>query len=137
MASVVVIEQDEHLRNFLKVVLERRGHEVLLFANPSVCPLMQGDAQCRKDSPCADILIVDYQTSCLNAADFVEEQFLKGCKASPKNKSILIDPLQADLYKKAQDLGCALFHKPFKLGEMYAWLEACEKRLQLVECTNP
>lgn len=125
----IIIESDPSLRHLLTLIAQRRGHEVMAFADPGGCTLFAGPGEtCTQKNPCCDILIIDYELPFLNGMEVVERQLRGGCWAKVENKAC-IDIGDEKITARAKTLGCAVFAKPFSVQAIDAWLAACEMRV--------
>lgn len=131
--KILVFDPDQSLRELLRLYLAGHGHEVLAFKDPTVCPLYmkQHDERCRcpKDAPCGDVIIVDDQLPHLSALDFFKLQRRRGCKALDANKAVMSVRMTSALAAAIAEFGCHHIVKPFRLGEIKQWVEACRARL--------
>lgn len=127
----IILESDNRLRNLLSVLLESRGHEVLAYAYPVMCPLYHQPAcDCPQESPCVDILIADNDMKIMSGLEFVHLQMERGCKGMARNKMILSAQLTEEQKLEADRLGCTMAEKPFRIPEFFSWVAECESRLR-------
>ena len=129
---ILVIEDDQSLANFLKIALTQKGHNVLIFSDPTACPqYLNHESLCSKETPCADVIISDYMLSNRSGLDFYKIQRKHGCKALDANKALITGAaITNEIKKDMEELGCHFIKKPFKVAEVTEWVDACEKRLQ-------
>lgn len=129
MALRVVIFEDERVtREILSRLISSRGHEVLCFPDPSCCPLYSGTAcSCTEEEACADILITDNQMPVMSGLQFIRRQYERGCKGIVNNKAVVSGYLSPEELEQIRNMGCKVFSKPVKWGEMLLWLEECEE----------
>jgi CheY-like chemotaxis protein len=118
----LVFEDEDGLREIVVRILERRGYEVVAFKDPAQCPLFRG-GMCY--SSCADVLITDLRMPNMSGLEFLEHQFKHGCKI--KNVALMSGAWSDGEARRATDLGCRVFNKPFSVKEIDAWLAECEK----------
>ncbi|MFH0953607.1 MAG: response regulator [Verrucomicrobiota bacterium] len=118
----LVFEDDEYTRFLLVTLLKRRGYEVIPFEDPSQCPLEEGRV-CY--AACADVLISDLRMPRMTGLEFLERQKKRGCPIA--NTALVSGAWSYAELTRAEELGCQVFHKPFNLSEVNAWLAACEQ----------
>lgn len=63
----------------------------------------------------------------ISGLDFIDAQVRKGCKI--ENIAIMSGAWSDSSLKRARDLGCAVFEKPFTLAALKGWLDKCEERM--------
>ena len=73
---IVVIDDEACIREPFKWHLEERGHKVTTLDSPIGCDVFDGH-ECTKDTPCGDVLFIDYFLAGGNALDFVEKMTAK------------------------------------------------------------
>jgi CheY-like chemotaxis protein len=127
---VNIVDDDVNNLKILRLIMTQRDYEVSTFDRPVVCPIYDAQQdQCIK--PCADIIITDYQMPQMTGIEMLLQQAQMGCKVDRRNKILM----SADTYnikeKIIEELGCAFFSKPIKFGDFFAWLDDCEKRIDL------
>jgi CheY-like chemotaxis protein len=127
---VVIFDDESEIRLFLTRVLQRRGYEIHAYSQPLECPsYLVNDCACKRNQPCADILITDLHMPEMSGLDFLEHQFANGCHCEPRNKAIISGNLSDDDRERARKMGCQVFDKPLELPIFLNWLDACEARL--------
>ena len=129
--KILVIEDDQSLANLLKIALTQKGHEVLIYSDPTACPVYIDHASlCARETPCADVIISDYILPNMSGLDFYKIQRGRGCKALDQNKALITGSAITDEIKKdMEELGCHFIKKPFTIAEVIQWVDTCEKRL--------
>lgn len=99
-----------------------------MYPDPSLCPLQHShDCQCEGKERCADIVITDIDMPNISGLDFIESQVRKGCKI--QHIAIMSGAWSQLSMKRAKDLGCSVFEKPFRLSVLTEWLDKCEERM--------
>ena len=62
--KIMVLEQDQVLRELLRTYFSAYGHDVLSFPDPKACPLygkrLDEQCFCSNESPCADVVLADF-----------------------------------------------------------------------------
>lgn len=124
----IVIDDDEACRLLLVQMLKRRGYEVFSLPSPEACPVFKdSECTCPKDAACGDFLLTDNQMPGITGLEFVARQVQAGCKGDVSNKAVLSGTWSQEELWQAQQLGCKVFDKPYRTGEIEAWLDAREK----------
>ncbi len=128
---VNIFDDDVNILKFLKELLSMRDYEVVTFDRPVVCPLYGAQAdECLNSKPCADIIITDYQMPKMTGVEMLRLQAQRGCKVNVRNKAVISgDPNSKG--KMIEGVAGAFFIKPFKISELFAWLDTCEKCIDL------
>jgi DNA-binding response OmpR family regulator len=129
---VNIFDDDVYHLKMLKLFMSQRDYEILTFDRPVVCPISGTRSdKCDTLKPCADIIITDYQMSEMTGLEMLLHQAQNGCKVDIRNKIVMSADLDNKGQKMLQGLGCTFFRKPFKLEELSACLDDCEKRVDL------
>jgi CheY-like chemotaxis protein len=128
---VNVFDDDVHNLKLLELFMTQRGYEVMTFDRPVNCSLYDGQPECNNSKPCADIIITDHQMPRMTGLEMLLLHKQRGCKTDIRNKALISgDPYSIDM-RLVEELGCSFFSKPLRLGEFFAWLDECEKRVDL------
>ena len=124
----LVFDDNRMIRGLLWHALDRRGCEVLAFADPASSPLhLAATCACSATETCADLIIADLQMPNVSGPDFVAAQKAKGCRCQ---HFALVSGAWTDAdRRRARELGCKVFAKPFHLGDIYAWLDEVAESL--------
>ncbi|NJC88574.1 MAG: response regulator [Desulfuromonas sp.] len=130
--KILVFDPEHSLRELLRTYLNRQGHEVHAFRDPTVCPLYRNllDEQCccPQERPCADAVLIDIGMPNIDALDFLRLQRRRGCKALDANKAVMSASMTKPLEEAIETFGCHHIKKPFRLEEIKGWLEECAAR---------
>ncbi len=129
---VNIFDDDVYNLKMLKTIMSQRDYEVLTFDSPAVCPIYNAHTEeCPYVNPCADIIITDYQMPHMTGLELLLQQAQRGCRIDRRNKALMsADPYSIKM-KMLEELGCAFFSKPLQFAEFFAWLDDCEKRVDL------
>lgn len=131
--KILVFDTENSLRELLRVFLSHQGHEVQIFRDPSVCPvyqnLMNEQCSCPREQPCADVVIMDIDMPNLSALEFLRLQRKRGCRMLDANKAVMSSSQSSVVHRAMAEFGCHHIPKPFLLGEIKRWVEACAERL--------
>ncbi len=129
---VIVYEDEKVLQDFYTTFLTSLNYEVVVFPEPTICPLYSGKSDaCTNIHPCADALITDFFMPRMNGVELIQAQAKRGCKLTPRNKALASGDIDKTLLQPILQLGCAYFQKPFPLSELVDWLAVCEKRIDI------
>jgi CheY-like chemotaxis protein len=132
---IIIFEDDSALASLLKHVLMQKGHDVLVFPDPTACPVYTvHETVCQRKTPCADVIISDHMMPNMSGIDFFKLQRKRGCKALDANKALITGAAISDYMKHAVDeLGCHFIKKPFKVAKIVEWVGECAERVRLAE----
>lgn len=129
--KILVIDDEECIRDTYRWHLEELGHEVLTAPEPMMCDVYNGH-DCQKTHSCADLLIIDFNMPRVTGLEFIEMLSMRGCKSLSSNKVIISgDTTSIDMVKVKQ-LGCQVLQKPVPLDRLEEIVRDAEKRL----CSN-
>ena len=124
----ILCEDNESVREILNFILLERGHEVFSYKDAGDCPLSTSpECKCNHENPCADLIISDVSMPKVNGLEFIQKLKNNGCRI--KNIALVSGYwIEKDILK-AEELGCAVFHKPVAPEELFKWIDACEKEI--------
>ena len=123
----LIFDDNRDLSHLLEVFLKNKGYDVFTYEDPSLCPLQHShECRCGKNQACTDIVITDIDMPNISGIDFIEDQIRKGCKV--QNIAIMSGKWSEVNMKRAKDLGCAVFEKPFALSAIRKWIDECEEQ---------
>ena len=129
MPRILIIDDEESLREILGVYSEMLGCEVELAADPSLCKSFHSDSQeCTNEKPCADILVIDQNLPDLKGLDLIRQQTERGCKLPPQRKAVISASLSEDEFRQAKNLGCHVMQKPITFEIFESWLQKLEEK---------
>lgn len=114
---IVVIDDEDCIRDTFKWHLEEKGHEVITADSPIGCDVFN-DHDCTKGTPCGDVIFIDYFLPGTNALDFIERMTEKGCKGIVKNKFVMSGNTELVDKERADKLGCHLIQKPINFDDL-------------------
>ena len=118
-----IIDDDPGIRSFLSMLLKRRGYEVHEFPRGVPCEVCRN----KPGRTCTDVVICDVCMPGVRGTEFVRRQQFIGCQC--KNVALMSGQWRQAELRQARQLGCQIFNKPFQLGEIDAWLDECELRI--------
>jgi len=129
---VVLIGNEEIVVNLFKDFFLTRKYEVLSYTSPVVCPFPDENRYlCNTNYTCADIIVMGINMPGINGVELLQEQSRSGCKLKKENVAVLLRQSDEDSCRKINQLGYAFFQKPIDLPKFLAWVEECEKRMDL------
>jgi FixJ family two-component response regulator len=128
----VVIDDEEIIVDLFKNFFYTRKYEVLSYTTPVVCPIRDEKGNlCNTNYPCADVIITDFKMPRMSGLELLQEQSKHGCKLKRENKAVMSGYLDEESHRKIKQLKYAFFQKPIDFSKFSAWLDECEKRLDL------
>jgi DNA-binding response OmpR family regulator len=130
---ILLFDDEPLILNTLKDYLSAQDYEVMCFEDPTDCPVYEKHENCKKEAPCADVLITDFKMNKMNGIEWIQLQKERGCQLDMKNKAVIsgkTDEEQEEIIKK---MGCAFFLKPFKFSVLSAWIQECVERVDLTK----
>jgi len=128
----VVIDDEEIIVYVLRDFLSTRNYEVLSYTRPVVCPMLdQRGNLCNTDYPCADVIISDFALPGMNGLDLLQAQLMHGCKLTTENKAVMSGYIDEGCLEQIKRQGYAFISKPIEFSQLSAWLDECEKRVDL------
>jgi CheY-like chemotaxis protein len=126
----IVFEDDDSARQLLVTILERRNYEVISAKYPTICPVYEDlTTLCPHEFACGDFLLTDNNMPVLSGLDFVLLQNQRGCKGVINNKAVLSAHWNDNELDSADQLGCKVFKKPYRVAEIDTWLDVQEKNI--------
>jgi DNA-binding response OmpR family regulator len=129
---VLIFDDDPHILSMLERYFTLKGYDAQAFNEPTSCSIYGDSAEgCHNLHPCADILITDFDMPHMTGVKMIERQKARGCRLEPRNKAIISGFMDDEYIRKAGELGCAFFKKPFLLTELDPWILECEARTDL------
>lgn len=123
MQRLMIIEDEECIRETLGIFSEMLGYEPIIATDSSSCPAIHSDGQeCLKDHPCADILLIDQGLPSISGLNFIESQIQKGCKVLAHRKALMSGALTKEEFIRTQKIGCHFLQKPVTFDVLKDWL---------------
>lgn len=133
VGRVLIFDDDALIRKLLQEVCEQHGYEVFTFDHPGICPLhASNECPCGPENLCADAIISDLQMPVLKGLDFIESLLGKGCHC--RHIALMTGYSSEEDVRRATQLGCKVFIKPFGDGEFEDWLEQVKHDLPSNRC---
>lgn len=123
MLKVLILDDEECIRNSIKIHLSHLGHLVETAANPLECRCVQS-GRCLEDGPHADVIIADQCMPHMTGLEFIAGRAGRGCQGHKQHLAIMSANLSDAEILHANELGCRVFIKPFSLDELEQWLQS-------------
>jgi len=127
----ILFDNEPIVLDVLKMFFEERGYEILAFREPMVCSIYGKDGDCRRLSPCADVVVTDYRMPRMSGADLLREQCRRGCRLTPMNKALIYGYADEQDVRSVSTIGARCFQKPLDFTGFFRWLDECEQRMDL------
>jgi DNA-binding response OmpR family regulator len=128
---IMVLDDDQDIRDLLQTALTSKGHEVEVFADPTEFPFLHNKkCPCESEQSCADVLIADIVMPNMEGIEFIRNLKKEGCwPLSIGNVAIMSGYLTLHYMNDLNAMGIQYFRKPFELKTLYDWLEGCQERV--------
>ncbi len=127
MRSMLIIENEDSVRDVLGGYSEKLGYKPILLSDPLVCKALQpGAQQCSTTKPCADTLLIDKDLPAIDGLSFIECQIENGCKIATYRKALMVNKITEQSLKNANRLGCHVLQKPVTFKTLETWLIGLE-----------
>lgn len=123
----LVFDDEPDIRKLFRMLLECRGYEVFTFEDPSdYCDLQNIHCPLALNARCADVIVSDVKMPRVDGLQFMQAIMDWHCRVPARAlMSGYWTPTSLDT---ARSLGCHVFSKPMRVGEIFDWLAACEKQ---------
>ncbi len=124
---ILVFDDDEATCTLLMKALSAKGYEVQTFNSPKQFPFAyKQQCPCPPNEPCADIIIADIVMPEMGGIEFLKKLKDSGCLPVGQGNVVVISGyLTLQYMTELNDLGIHYFRKPFRLEDIYAWVEKC------------
>ena len=127
----ILFDDDPAILRTLSLFFEERGYEVIACEEPVACQIYEDSLRCDKMHPCGDLMITDLEMPRMSGFELLRLQTERGCKLNIRNKAVLSGNLDRASCEALRNLGCVAFQKPCRLVTLAAWVEECERRMDL------
>lgn len=114
---VMIIDDEECIRESLYLHLTELGHEVLTFEKPLNCPAFN-DHECNLKGPCADIILVDQNMPGISGLEYLRQSTMHGCLVLPPNRILMTGDASPEIELEVNRIGCKLIQKPLRLEKL-------------------
>lgn len=128
---IIVLDMDESTRDLVTIIAKNKGHEVLALPEPIFCPLYTDlDCCCSQDFACGDLMIISNRMAKMSGLKLIKKHLEGGCKGAAKNKLVISTSTRKSRELSfANELGCKVIMKPFKILEISKWIDECENKI--------
>jgi CheY-like chemotaxis protein len=128
MPRILIIDDEECIRETLAVFAEMLGYEPAVAVNPAECDVSNSTSgECAKETACADLLLIDQNMpNSMMGLDVIQRQIERGCKLDIQYKAVMSGALTEDEIKQAKKLGCHVLHKPVSFEILEKWINSVE-----------
>ena len=108
---IVLLEDNDVVREVLFTSLIHRGYEVYAFQKPTICPLQViPECRCLDGQSCTDVILTDLDMPDINGFQFINNLKTKNCKC--KHVAIMSGWLSPENIRRAEQIG----HDPSALA---------------------
>ncbi len=114
---ILIIDDEECIRDSLSLHLAGQGHEVLTYPVPGRCPAFN-DHRCDLQGACADIVLVDQNMPGMSGLDYLRHLTRHGCRILPRNRILMTGDAAPELEKEVRKMGCQIVQKPLRLDQL-------------------
>ncbi len=118
--KILIVDDDEETRNVMSYWFKQRGYNVDSSSNgKDALEHIKGDSY--------SMAFVDLRMPGMSGFELVERLRENRCKVS--KLALMSGSWTPEQRRQADDLGCAVFVKPFQLSEILHWLQRCESEI--------
>jgi len=124
--KVIIVDDEECIRDSIRWHLEDQGHEVLSFSDPTQVDL---EKICKESSNCpCHILFTDFMMPKMNGVQFLRNIHNMGCKVGFSNKYLMTSYGHVVSGDEVEQVGCQVISKPISLGQIDSLIEESKNR---------
>ncbi len=124
---ILIIEDEESIRESFQWFLEDLGHKVFVFESPEDC-VTREDGFYRLRIPAIDAMILDHHLPHLFGLDLLEGLCRNTEQSYPDNIILMSGDTTSFSRERALSTGATVLQKPVTFGYLRQWLEQIEKR---------
>ncbi len=128
----LLLEDNVFYREYITGILNELNYEVLAYSDPTRYRTCHPAQECRKSTPCVDVIVTDNLMPNMTGLDYLESIKRTNCKVPDTHKVLISGSLGDEELAKVERLGCQYFLKLFDLLEFSSWLE--DKAELQVDC---
>jgi len=114
---ILIIDDEECIRDSLALYLTEQGHETLTFEQPTKCPAFN-DHACGLNGACADIILVDHNMPGISGLDYLKQLTRHGCRVLPPNRILMTGDASPELTTEVLQMGCKIVQKPLRFDQL-------------------
>lgn len=126
---IMIIDDEQCIRDSLKWHLEDLGHAVTAEPEPFHCNVYRGES-CPKSAACTDVLLIDQNLPFMTGLEFIRQLKEKGCKGITSHMLLMSGDTTSIDHGMAQTLGCTVVQKPMSFEFLGAWLETVKAHIR-------
>lgn len=114
---IIIIDDEECIRESLKIHLSDLGHEVVTFDSAMACPAFNNH-ECENSGACADIVLVDHNMPGMTGLEYLKKMTHHGCRVLPRNRVLMTGDATPALENEIKKIGCDIIQKPLRLSKI-------------------
>lgn len=120
----LVLEDNSDCLSLLTDLLTGMELKVRAFPDPVAYLETRLKGDCTSQCPCVGFILTDNNMPGMSGLEFLEKLEKDGCKLPNDRKAIISGNWTEEMMERAKKLGCRVFHKPFPITEIYAWINS-------------
>ncbi len=124
---ILIIEDEESIRESFQWFLEDLGHKVFVFESPEQCVSCE-DGYYSLRIPAIDAMILDHHLPHLFGLDLLEGLSKNSGQSYPDNVILMSGDTTSFCRERALSTGAIVLQKPVTFGYLKQWLEQIAKR---------
>ncbi len=121
--TALILEDNSECRDLLAEMLAERGMKVTQYSDPESYLAARSPEDCANGCPCVNFILTDNHMLKMTGLEYLEQRKEKGCKFNYDRAAIISGNLSNEEIKRARQLGCRIFIKPFKIDAINLWLD--------------
>lgn len=110
---ILIIDDEECIRDSLAMHLSSLGHEVLTYETPVKCPAFKTH-NCHMEGPCADIIFVDQNMPGMSGLEYLKHLTHHGCLVLPPHRIMMTGDVTLELKSEIKRMGAQIVQKPLR-----------------------
>lgn len=114
---IMIIDDEECIRDSLAIHLSSLGHEVFTFEMPEKCPAFNAH-NCHLKGPCADIVFVDHNMPGTSGLDYLKRLRHHGCLVMPPHRIMMTGDVTPALEEEILRMGGQIVQKPLRFDTL-------------------
>jgi CheY-like chemotaxis protein len=122
MQRVLIIDNEECIRETLGLFCKEMGYEPVLLEEPNHSLPCQVEHECPLETPCVNALLTDHYLPTMFGLSFLEKLSGRGCKIPEGARAVTSVVLSSQEIERANDIGCKVLLKPVTYEKLKGWL---------------